>query len=51
LLGFIEVNPLINDQFGLEAINDFTQVNDLLFDGTSKTIDQDVAQLAASAIH
>ena len=50
-LGIIEADPVINDQFGLEAVSNFMQVNGLLFKGTPEPFDEDVVQVAASAIH
>ncbi|MDE0993548.1 MAG: hypothetical protein OSA23_10305 [Rhodospirillales bacterium] len=50
-LRVIKADPAINDPFGLAAVSDFMQVNGLLFEGTPDPFDEDVVQVAASAIH
>ena len=50
-LGVIKADPVINDPFGLEAVIDLMQVNGLLFEGTPEPFDEDVVQVATSAIH
>ena len=37
--------------FGFEVVSDFMQLNDLWFKETPEPLDEDVGQVAASAIH
>ena len=50
-LGIIEADPVLNDLIDFQAVSDFIQVNGLLFEGTPEPFDEDVVQVAASAIH
>jgi len=50
-LGVVKADPFLNDPLGLEAVLQFRQVNRLLFQRSPEALDEDVVQIAPSAIH
>ena len=49
--GVVEVDPLCNDPFGLEAVGQFMQVDGLIFERAPQAFDEDVVHAPAPPIH
>ena len=47
----VEVNPIVDDLFGLEAVGDIMQIDCLLLQGSPEPLDEDAVQIAAPPIH
>jgi hypothetical protein len=50
-LGVVEVDPLGNDSFGLEAVSQLVQVNRLVFERAPQAFDKDVVHAPTPAVH
>ena len=49
-LGVLKPDPIVDDPFCLEAVDNFIQVNGLLFQVPPKAFDKDVIQIAAATV-
>ena len=49
-LGVLKPDPIVDDPFCLEAVDNFIQVNGLLFQVPPKAFDIDVIQIAAATV-
>ena len=47
----VEVDPLADDAFGLEAVSQLVQVNRLVFERPPEALDEDVVHAPAPTIH
>ena len=50
-LRIVKANPVINDPSRLETAGDFMQIDGLLLQGSPHSLNKDVVQITAPAIH
>ena len=50
-LGIVELNPLADHPFGLEAVGQLVQIDRLVLERPPEALDKDVVHVAAPAIH